>query len=693
MLFVLLHIGGKSFAMSYEEEIYKLYLKNKELDEKLLEKLTFELSDFQPLLDGQNAKCILKGSNGRPWFFKTEESSRRLDTMYNWFLLCGENKPACYNITLPINGELVKGSIQEFIFDARTLDNISIPKLSKKQIEFIQRQQIINWLICSEETFDCDPGQFLIKNNKIINVEKSRGFSVDYLPESLIGNFNNSLNMEHNYYNIFWKAYVNKEIDVDFNKSFELIDYIQSLDDSFIKGVFKFNVPEELFTSLLIKRKHRLRDDFEEYYCYLANLRGDVFNVPMARGPFNFLKMVFKKFKKVICKKQVILNRLQSNKNCPQKNIEAVLSTRVREVVRKYGFPDVYYRDNIINMKKELNGLRETLGNLDEKIALYLFLSRLKRIEYGLTEENFFEFGTVATYAPKTIDADIIEANLRVENYQQKGFFIDTFAEFVKSDLDASAHILYILTTCFTFGQPQEAINRCQLGNKYDKEIMQVLDILNIRCQDRNSIPRIIERLNKLDNNSGWKNFFLSFFYYQEAFWHSERNFKKNAISELEKTIKLTRDKKLLYISYLFLGYLYEHNNECFRFGKGFNLDLAINAYQKAAEINPDSLSVHLNLYTLYLIKGEPDKVWHHFNCIKKIDAQYATENFYLEQGFYKKIEKFKKSDQIEMLKTCSLNAEQHYILSLIFSLKQNQSLAKKHLDEAKRKGYFKNEN
>ena len=296
------------------------------------------------------------------------------------------------------------------------------------------------------------------------------------------------------------------------------------------------------------------------------------------------------------------------------------------------------------------------------------------------------------TYAPKTIDAEIIEANLRVTNYQQKGFFIDTFKEVTKSDPGTIVDILHILTTCFTFGDSHDLINKYQHDNKYNKEIIQVLDVLNVKSLNRNSIPRIIEDLKKLDKDWAWGNFLLSFFYYQEAFWRNEKSSRKNAISELKKVVSLTKDRKLLYVSYLFLGYLYEHNKDCFRFGKGFSLDAAINAYQNAIQINPDSISAHLNLSTLYLFKGNPNKIWRHLICIKKIDAQYAVENFHFGQDFYKKIEKFKKSKQLEMLRMCSLNREQHYLLSLIFLLKQKQDLAKRHLDEAK-KIDFKNEN
>lgn len=686
-------MGGRSLANFNVEELHKLYFKNKELDEWVFKKLTFELSDFQPILGGQNAKFILKGNDGRLWIFKAQEQYAQMDMVHSWLLLFGENKPVSYNITLPINGELVNGIIQEFIMHKKTLDNISIPKLSKDEIEFIQRQQIIDWFTCSEETFDCDPGQFLKKNNEIINVEKKRIASADYLNESLIGSLNNPLYMRKNYYNIFWKAYINKEIDVDFRKSFELIDYIQSLDDGFIKEIFKSCLPEKFPVSLLIKRKNQLRNDFEWYYHYLADQRGAIFKVYRDKGSLNLLKRAIKKLEEGIRKKEVILEKLEKKGNVPQKNIEVVLSKRISEVIKKFGFPDAYFQDNFMNLKNELDGLKGRQDNLNNKIALYLFLFQLKRIEQGITEENFFEFSPLCAYSPKAIDIGLIEANLRVTNYQKKGVYIDTFEKFNNSDPESILSVLYILTTCFTFGEPQEAINRCHLDNKYDKEIMQALDILNIRSLDRNSIPRSIELLNKLSKGTGWRRFFLAFLYYQEAFWHNDASSREKAISELNKTICLSKHKRLSYISYLFLGYLHEHNKDCFRFGKGFNVDKAINAYQNALKIDPDSVIAHLNLYTLYLIKSKSKLVWYHLNRIKEIDAEYADENFHFGQDLYNKIEKLKEIDRIEILRECSLSAEQHQVLNLFFLLKEGRDPERMYIEETKRKGYFKNEN
>ncbi|MBU0650475.1 hypothetical protein KKC59_01040 [bacterium] len=324
IFFYIVGTNNQCLALSNSDQIHKLFLKNIELDKKIFEKLTFKLSDFQPLFSGQNVKFILQGSDGRLWFFKNGGSFLQTNNLYNWFLLCGENRPICYNIVLPINGETVKGIVQEFIPYSKNLDNISVAKLSKKQIEFIQRQQIINWFICSEEAFNCDPGQFLVQKNKIISVEKGNPFSTNHLSESLIDNFNDPLYARDNYYNVFWKAYINNEIEVDFKKSFELIDYIQNLDDRFIEEIFRFSMPAEVSVSLIIERKNRLRNEFEKYYHYLANQRGSILEAPVFQTNANFFERVFVKLKKDIRKKQVILKGLEK-KNVPQANIDVVL--------------------------------------------------------------------------------------------------------------------------------------------------------------------------------------------------------------------------------------------------------------------------------------------------------------------------------------------------------------------------------
>jgi tetratricopeptide (TPR) repeat protein len=52
--------------------------------------------------------------------------------------------------------------------------------------------------------------------------------------------------------------------------------------------------------------------------------------------------------------------------------------------------------------------------------------------------------------------------------------------------------------------------------------------------------------------------------------------------------------------SFLLLAYVYEHNNDCERYGEGFQSDKAIKAYNRAIILDKKNISAHYNLGILY---------------------------------------------------------------------------------------------
>lgn len=687
--FILSNFGCESFANSLPNEIAELYATNKEVDDEIFKRLTFEISDFQPILGGLNAKCILKGNDGRLWFLKLEDIFTPLDAIYRFHMLCGQNMPVGYNIKLPINGKYRTAVIQEFIMDAKTLGNIPINKLSKDQIEYVQKQQIIDWFILGKGIFECCPEQFLLKGNEIINVDKSRAFLLNYATGSLSG----KPNYLKNYYDCFWRAYINREIEVDFTKSFEMIDYIQSFDDSFIKTIFEQIKGQGFPLSLLIERKYRLRSDFEKYYRHLAKKRGGKLELPsLANIDQRYSTKVIKTLRENIQKKKIVLNRLKRQKQSPQRDIGVIMSKDGRDVIAKSGFLDSYYSKDVIDLRNALDKLKRESKSPYERLGLYLTIKEMRHLGRGITNENFFEIQPFVAYSPNTIDIGSLESNLTATSYEKEGFYLDTIDKYMKTDDDTLNNILYILNVGFTFNNPEQVMNRYR-QNKFDKESCEILDILDMDSIDRNYIPEVIERLKRMDDRSEWKHFLISFFYYQMTFWHSCRDYRYEAITELNKVINLASDKRLSYISYLFLGYLYEHNRDCFRFKEGFNISKAIKTYERAVELKPESIIAHLNLAVLYLIKGSPAKAWDQFNYITKSSPQFAAKQFHFEEGFYDKFIALNKTEQIKMLKMHSLDRQQHYIIGSAYSIKGNRDLASKHFNEAEKLGYLINEN
>ncbi|MFH1441743.1 MAG: hypothetical protein ABIH18_06895 [Candidatus Omnitrophota bacterium] len=650
-----------------EKEAINLILEKKSLSDKIFKKLTFTLIDKQPMLSGQNAKFILKSEDERLWFFKIGKSNTNLDQTYKLLSLCGQKVPLCYEITLPVNGKKERGIIQEFIPSLNSLATISINNLSKKQINYIQKQQIIDWLIADEEIFECDPSQFLLTKDKIISINKYNIFSSKYINETLINDFNTK--NKENYYSSFWEAYINKNIPVDFAESFELINYIRNIDN----GCFKTLSICAEYKDLLIERKDNLMYNFEQYYRYLSSLRNCRLKWPSKprKAKDNYLLKICKKLKNDIKKeKRKLLNWKTLNS---QKDIQVIISPTVRNTIKEFGFPDCYYLNNIAKFKQIINSFKRKFINLNEKLALYLFLYQIKPIENGITPENFFEMEPLYVYSPKTLDIQMIESILRITDYDIKGFYIDTIEDYLTKEKrnETIIHILYILTTCFSFDAPDEVLNRYKTFNQ-NKEIKEILDVLEIDNIDKNYVPRIIQRLNNLNNNYDWKHFLLAFFYNKLAVEYPNMDFKNKAIAELKKTLGLTKDKIFLYISNLFLGYLYEHNKDYLRFGEGFNVSAAIGSYNDATKLNHNCIIAHLNLATLYLIKGMPEQALSQFNNIAKINYKYASEHFHFkntELKEFKKLDRIKKNNYLRMH---SLSENQRNILNLAIYIKKN---------------------
>lgn len=649
-------------ASEDNEELYGLYFENKKLDDKIYSNLIFEVNDFQPILGGLNAKFLLKGNDGRIWFFKAEQISTPLDVEYRWHRLCGMNMPVCYNIKLPINGELIEGIIQEYLLDVKSLASIPIKKLSKRQIEFIQKQQILDWFIYSKTLFECCSEQLFLKGDKVINVGKCEAFIPDNMSKSLIGNFNTS-NDNKNYYNRFWRAYINREIDVDFNKSFELIAYIQTLDDGFIGKIFEPIKCQGAFLSLLKTRKHNLKSEFEKFYQHMATIKGEKLLASRIYEKHSLLRQISKALKKDIARKKMILTKIAQHKNRSQKNLEVVISVIFRNMIKEHGFRYYFYQSKTLELYEKL---LESTVNPNEKLDLYLNLHQLKNTELAVTDENFFENKPLVAYSPKTVNTLTLESNLRVMSFKNRGTSINSIGLSLNRESETLDHILYILTTCFILDNPQEVIGKYK-NHMYSEEVEKILDVLNIELlmTDMNYVPNIIDKLNNIKEKWIWKNFCLSFFYYRLSLLNSNIDYLNKSILELKKAIVLSKNKRFLYVSYLFLGYLYEHNKECFRFGDGFNVEAAIDSYERAVKYKPDSITAHSNLITLYLISDSFKNAWREMNIISEIDSKFALEHFHFEKGFLFKDTDISNSERIEKLRLQSLDAEQSKILEL----------------------------
>ncbi|MFH1777234.1 MAG: hypothetical protein ABH952_06740 [Candidatus Omnitrophota bacterium] len=362
-----------------------------ELNNKAITNITFKLNEEQHYLGGWHQKLILKGSDGNLWLFKFtgKEGADRAGVVSSWAKLFGVNFNEVYYISLPINGEMVDGSVQRFFSSSTTLCNISPQSLSDQQIEQLQKQQVLDWLIYN---FDTKCNNFIVLSNtgEIIGVDKESCF--EYPDEKIdLSRKSTVYYRKYSYYNKFWQAYIRGTIKVDLKKTFELIDHIQSFNDDILTEIFLSVVMKtdnsdpdvyclkgiyRVMDAVLLQKKN-LRHDFEEFYQMLNRERGEKFRLPYKKINNNFSKNVLQNLKSDIFVKNCGLKEVTSKENKKQLNIEAVCSAKAwRMVHSEICLPD----EDPNRIIEKLEAARNGITSIHEKLAISLYIATLRRI-------------------------------------------------------------------------------------------------------------------------------------------------------------------------------------------------------------------------------------------------------------------------------------------------------------------------
>jgi len=241
----------------------------------------FKYSRDAKSLGGAHEKYIYIDRHGDEWLFKPNDA----------FVARGEEM--AYRVGRLIDPESVEvrfieidgraGSIQRLVKSVKSeasFRDIPIAKLSPTEIEALQREHIIDWLISNH---DAHAKQFVrAADGKILGIDKGQSFKFLGKDRLSISYHPNSMEAEP-IYNTLFRAYKNGEIDIDLNAAFKYIRRVEQIPDTeyleiirpYVEGRFgvKPSAAKDEFYRLALERKNNIRRDFEKFYNGLHKAR------------------------------------------------------------------------------------------------------------------------------------------------------------------------------------------------------------------------------------------------------------------------------------------------------------------------------------------------------------------------------------------------------------------------------------
>ncbi|MCK4532391.1 hypothetical protein KAU39_01275, partial [bacterium] len=131
-------------------EITKLAKEERELNEKLIRTMTFELAETQNTIAGNSEKYLVKDTENNLWSFKTntQREVENAKIVSDLAQLLGVSVPVLKGVALPINGREVFGSIQKIgFYDILRKKKPFIKEMTPGEILSLQKLQVFDWLV------------------------------------------------------------------------------------------------------------------------------------------------------------------------------------------------------------------------------------------------------------------------------------------------------------------------------------------------------------------------------------------------------------------------------------------------------------------------------------------------------------------------------------------------------------------
>ena len=667
------------------EEVVDLARKERGLNKKIIELMTFKLAKEQIPIAGDNEKYLLRDERDNIWLFKPD-SKREVQNakmISDVAQLLGISIPVLEGITLPINGKKVFGSIQKIGFDdILRLENVSIKKMSSIKIGSLQKLQVLDWLLVfntNETGEDC----FITSESgdEILGIDRDDCFRNPI--DGKILDLEEGTDWESSLYARLWDSYIKGEIDINFWKVFELINYIQQIKDNEFKKILWFLEPreKEQFLEEVLWRKANLRKEFKKFYYDLAKKRAELIDIPLENDYEGYLRELLKKIKERISTKELEYKWLIGRGRKNQKNIEIVSAREMWYLVScwvKKLYEEIRSSQEII---EKFRMKRKSCAFIGEHLAIELYIRQL-RTKQRLNVYRIIE-------PPERLDPIEIEYNLRLSNYDI--FLNNNLSKIcmLKKKGNILAHLRYMR---IMEGEEREKELISEYKQKFKANPNGLIGLfLFVMSQAEyffnplltkvtiTNTDRLVCSLDKIDSQFPWK-------YYGYALCDYGKGCIQDGIKNCERIIDLNNDKEAVYAAYMLLGFFDEHNSKNVQFGKGFDIKKAIKNYKEALEINPNSLEVNLNLANLYLIRKMPKEALQRFKKINDVASQYAQLHFHF--GNVKGEDSYKdKEEYLEAIRMNTLSGEDHYILGLAYTIKGQNKLAEKHFDKAREFG------
>ncbi len=646
----------------------------RKLDKQIIKKLRFELCENQ-YLGGSTQKYLFKSNSGDLWLFKTYSSPKKVKisrTIYLLSQLLGVSTPVVYEISLPVNGKLCYGAIQKFIAGGIQIVKAMIEKLSDEQINEVQNHWVFDWLVFNS---DPSPEHFLLepKTKEIIAIDKDSSL----YDMKLIFPDKNPWKKAH--YSKFRKAYINNKINIDFEETFNFIDYIQSIEKSELREILLPVLEKDELIDKFFLRRANLKSHFEKLYYELSVLRGEQFQMAGNSNKSLHLISVLEKIKNIVLEKRQLLENLKSQKKTKQSNIIALSSSQTWSMVSK--FNGSLRRLFSLNVKKSLDKLEylesEAL-NIYEKLAINLYIEEIRRISTERDIENFLQrkIKMISMHPGQITDKKILnrEYIFRV-TYGKSKKSPEVYKRKLEADsTDVLSHFEYIQYP--VRGNDKGGVSILKEYEKWvekDPENLMYKLFYGIVSNDLNYLKRMEDNLNLK--------------YLGMALIQSFAKDRDEIVKYCNKAIILNKGGYIAYWSYMLLGLLYEYGDGWRRFGEGFELEKSIIAYRNAVMIDPESVKAHLNLGTLYLIKGEADNALNQFKEADELDSKYGKKHFYFDKIKRRDLYENKEA-YLEAIKMNTLSGRHHYVLGLAYLVKGNTKKTKQHFNKVKEFGY-----
>jgi len=392
-------LEARADRASYKK-VFDLVNEDDDLGSQIIQRLNFNVSDNQFLRKGDTLKFLLKGSDAGLYLFKTYLKYDDANVPNSFFgmkfsILCDIPAPDCYPIWLPMNNQLVYGSVQGIIDGITRLEDSQAP-LDKNWLKYY----LFRWLLG-----DPTPDIYLLPDNMLVNIDYDRAKDTAGIAfkDFDYGRFSRLLRI----------SLKSGKFEQPFQEAVSFIDYAQDLPEAQIRGLFGPYAFDEKINNFDLRRD-KLKNEFLKYCRQIAREEGVKFTFDASGGDKKaYARRVLVSLQQRIDEKKKILAGLFS---------KPVLRSNLVIISSQSAAPSLNYKDAPINKLnllinnriETLKALRKETGDISERIAISLYLNRYRQflpyLNCGILPLEDIQF----IFSVPEISIKTVEANLRV---------------------------------------------------------------------------------------------------------------------------------------------------------------------------------------------------------------------------------------------------------------------------------------